>query len=285
MEISAFSCPWIRLRPHNFNAGRCHKFSKKKYRVTNWTAYNESLCNRGDLTIWIVADARQHWIAPRRGMRGGQPRYSDLAITLCLTLGMVYKLPLRQTQGLVRSISQLMHPGMPVPDFSALPRRGHNLSLPIKSAAKRTEPVHLAVDSTGLKIFGEGAYDGIPIYDLLKTRSGENVEIIIPPPKNATRSSLSSHDPTLRDRRITEIPARGRMAWQTSGAGNQRSRIETQMGRWKAVIGPKLKARHFENQQTEAKIGVAILSKITDLGRPVFEQIARPNLSVRVNSD
>ena len=57
-------------------------------------------------------------------------------------------------------------------------------------------------------------------------------------------------------------------------AYNQRSRIETQMGRWKAIIGPKLKARCFENQQTEAKIGVAILNKMTELGRPVFKQIS-----------
>jgi len=64
------------------------------------------------------------------------------------------------------------------------------------------------------------------------------------------------------------------MAWQTSSGYNQRSRIETQIGRWKIVIGPKLKARRFENQQTEAKIGVTILNKMTELGRPVFEQIA-----------
>ena len=87
---------------------RAHKFAKKKYRVTNWCGYNESLRNRGDLTVWITGDARKHWAAPRRRSRGGQPRYSDLAITMCLTLGMVYRLPLRQTQGLIRSISKLM---------------------------------------------------------------------------------------------------------------------------------------------------------------------------------
>lgn len=109
--------------PHKFNASRRHKFAKKKYRVTNWNVYNESLRNRGDLTVWITADAQKHWAAPRRGLRGGQPRYSDLAITMCLTLGMVYKLPLRQTQGLMRSISKLMRLKVPVPDFSTLSRR------------------------------------------------------------------------------------------------------------------------------------------------------------------
>ena len=249
---------------------------------------------------------------------------------------MVYKLPLRQTQGLMRSISKLMQLDVPVPDFSTLPRRGKGLRLPAAPKAERSDPIHLVMDSTGLKIFGEGewlqkkhktkakrkrwrklhlglnlasgdiicatltldsvgdttalpelldqinapvsrfladgAYDGTPTDGLLKVRFSEAVEIIIPPSKNAALSLQSAHDPTFRDRRITEIQARGRMAWQANSGYNQRSRVETQMGRWKAVIGPKLKARRFENQQTEVKIGVAILNKMTELGRPVFEQ-------------
>jgi hypothetical protein len=64
------------------------------------------------------------------------------------------------------------------------------------------------------------------------------------------------------------------MAWQTSSGYNQRSRIETQIGRWKAVIGPKLKARNFENQKAEAKIGVRILNRMTELGRPNLQRTA-----------
>jgi hypothetical protein len=133
--------------PHKFSAGRRHKFTKKQYRVTNWAEYNESLRNRGDLMIWVTSDARTHWAAPRCGSRGGQPHYSDMAITLRLTLGMVYKLPLRQTQGLMRSISKLMQLDVRVPDFSTLSRRGKGLRLPTKPAAKRTNAVHLVVPS------------------------------------------------------------------------------------------------------------------------------------------
>jgi len=78
------------LMPHKFNAASRHKFEKKRYRVTNWASYNESLRQRGDLTVWIDTDALKLWTAPRRISRGGQPKYSDLAITICLTLGMVY---------------------------------------------------------------------------------------------------------------------------------------------------------------------------------------------------
>ena len=324
--------------PHKFNASRRHKIAKKRYRVANWGAYNESLRNRGDLTIWITGDAQKKWAAARRKSRGGQPKYSDLAIAICLTLGMVYKLPLRQTQGLMRSISKLMQLEIPVPDFSTLSRRGHGLSMPATPKAKRTDPVHLTIDSTGLKIFGEGewlqdkhktkakrkkwrklhigldlatgkiicsdltkdnvadttalprlldqintpvshfladgVYDGTPSNTLLRARFGDTVEIIIPPPKNATLSPQFKFNPTPRDQRIVEIQTGGRMTWQADSGYNQRSRIETQIGRWKAVIGPKLKSRHFENQQTETKIGVNILNRMTEIGRPVFEQIA-----------
>ena len=78
----------------------------------------------------------------------------------------------------------------------------------------------------------------------------------------------------MRDHHIANTAARRRMAWQKASGYNQRSRGETLMGRWKAVIGPKLKARAFENQKTEAKIGVRILNWVTELGRPNFEHTA-----------
>ncbi|MCP4319951.1 MAG: IS5 family transposase [Hyphomicrobiales bacterium] len=323
--------------PHKFNAARRHKFAKKRYRVTNWAEYNESLRRRGDLTVWIDADALELWTAPRRVSRGGQQRYSDMAITICLTLGLVYKQPLRQTQGLMRGIVGLMGLDISVPDFTTLSRRGRGLSLPVKPRTRRSEPVHLVVDSTGLKIFGEGewlrekhktkakrrswrklhlgldlltgeivcadltldnvgdstalpglldqvdapvsrfladgAYDGAPTRNLLKARFGGVVEVIIPPPKNAIPSSQLVHDPSLRDRHIVAIQTHGRLAWQSSSGYNQRSRAEAQMGRWKGVIGPKLKARSFENQKTEVRIAVNVLNKMTELGRPEFEAV------------
>ena len=324
--------------PHKFNADRRDKIPKQKHRVTNWSEYNESLRRRGDLTVWISDDALELWAAPRRTTPGGQPHYSDLAIELCLTLGMVFKQPLRQTQGLMRSISKLMGVDITVPHFTTMSRRGNGLSLAPKTASKRTRPVQLVVDSTGLKIFGEGdwleekhktkgkrkswrklhlgldlvsgeivcsdlttdcigdptalpdlldqidgpvdlfladgAYDGEPTVKALTDRFGPLMEVTIPPPKNAILSPDAAQDPSARDGHIAEIETHGRMAWQTSSGYNQRSRIETQIGRWKTVIGSKLKARDFENQKTEAKIGVRILNRMTELGRPKFERTA-----------
>ena len=94
--------------PHKFNAARRHKFDKAQYRVFNWAEYNESLRQRGDLTIWVSDEAQSVWSAPRRTSRGGQRRYSDLAIETCLTLRTTYRLGLRQRQGLMGSIGTLM---------------------------------------------------------------------------------------------------------------------------------------------------------------------------------
>ncbi len=324
--------------PHKFNASRRHKFEKRRYRITNWAAYNESLRQRGDVTVWLSPEMAAAWRAERRNVRGGQPVYSDLAITVCLTLGMVYKQPLRQTEGFVRSLVRLMGLDIRVPDYSTFSRRGAGLTLPMKSRAEQDGPIHLVVDSTGLKIFGEGewlqnkhktkpkrkswrklhlgldlvsgdivcsdltkddvgdptalpdlldqidadvtrfiadgAYDGDPTSALLTDRFGVGVEIIIPPPKTAVLSPDADGNPTLRDQRIAKIRAGGRMAWQASTGYNQRSRGETQMGRWKMVIGRNLKARNFPTQKTEAKIGVNILNKMTELGRAKFEAVA-----------
>ena len=94
--------------PHKFNAARQHKFNQARYRVINWAEYNESLRRRHDLTIWVSEEAQSLWSAPRRTARGGQRRYSDLAIETCLTLRTTYRLSLRQTQRLMGSISKLM---------------------------------------------------------------------------------------------------------------------------------------------------------------------------------
>ena len=98
--------------PYKFNAAYRHKFRKKRYRVKNWTGYNESLRKRGDVTVWFAADVSGLWAAPRRKSRGGQAKYSEMAITMCLTLSVVYKLPRRQTQGLVRGLARLMGLGV-----------------------------------------------------------------------------------------------------------------------------------------------------------------------------
>jgi hypothetical protein len=130
------------------------------------------------------------------------------------------------------------------------------------------------IDCLVEKFLADGACDGEPTVKALTDRFGPLIEVTIPPPKNAVMSAVVVQNPSIRDQHIAEIEAHGRMAWQKSSGYNQRSCIETQIGRWKVVIGQKFKARTFENQKTEAKIGVRILNRMTELGRPKFERNA-----------
>jgi hypothetical protein len=130
------------------------------------------------------------------------------------------------------------------------------------------------VDGPIDQFLADGAYDGEPTCTVLTARFGSMIKVTIPPPKNAVLSPEAVRNPSIRDRHIADIRTHGRMAWQKASGYNQRSRGETLMGRWKAIIGPKLKARSFENQKTEARIGFGILNRMTELGRPNFERTA-----------
>jgi hypothetical protein len=128
-----------------------------RYRVRNWAAYNESLRQRGSLTIWIDEEALVQWYAAPSGKVGQPDFYSDLAIRMALTLRTVYHLALRQTEGFVSSVMKMMGIDLEIPDYSTLCRRAARLNISLDSVASG-EPMHLVIDSTGLKIFGEGEW-------------------------------------------------------------------------------------------------------------------------------
>jgi hypothetical protein len=142
--------------PFKANRDRRHHIPKQRHQVTNWATYDASLRARGSLTVWFTAEAMEAWKAEPRTGRGGQPRYSDLAIATALTLRTVFRLALRQTEGLIGSVLQLLGLDLPVPDHSTLSRRAETLEVPRPKAG--SEPVHLLVDSTGLKFCGPGEW-------------------------------------------------------------------------------------------------------------------------------
>src|ERR671939_295664 len=144
--------------PFKINADRRHRIPRQQHRVTNWPAYEAGLRARGSLTVWFTAEAVETWRAEPRAGRGGQPRYSPLAITTALTPRAVFRLALRQTEGLVASVLQLLGLDLPVPDHSTLSRRAETLAVPRPKAGRA--PQHLLVDSTGLRLCGPGGWLG-----------------------------------------------------------------------------------------------------------------------------
>lgn len=140
---------------------RFKKDQQRTYRIRNWSQYNAALVARGSLTIWVEQDLAQSWFHQQAsGRRGASLTYSDAAILLALTLKAVYHLPLRATQGFLASVLKLLGLELAVPDYSTLCRRQASLevALPRRASQLSQEGVHLVMDATGLKVFGEGEW-------------------------------------------------------------------------------------------------------------------------------
>lgn len=131
---------------------------KIQYRVTNWPEYDRALVRRGSLTIWFDEEfLRERWRPAPTGRRGAPFQYSDLAIQALLTLKAVFDLPYRMVEGLAGSIVRLMGLTLRIPDHTLLSRRAQTLTVQIP-CRQRAGPIHVVVDSTGLKIHGEGEW-------------------------------------------------------------------------------------------------------------------------------
>lgn len=151
---------------------------KSAYRVTNWKDYNQALVRRGSLTVWIdqqALDAWHHEGPPRWGARF---TYSDLAIQCLLTLRAVFHLPLRATQGMAGSIFELMGLALEVPHYSTLCRRAATARIDLPRKAKG--PVHLVIDSTGMKVYGEGEWK-VRQHGYSKRRTWRKLHLAIDP--------------------------------------------------------------------------------------------------------
>lgn len=125
--------------PFKANQDRRHHIPKQRHQVTNWPEYDAALRQRGSLTVWFTDAAIAAWGAERRTTPGGQPHYSALAITTALTLRTVFRLALRQTEGLIGSIIRLLGLDLAVPDHSTLSRRAE--TLPVVRPASSRAPV------------------------------------------------------------------------------------------------------------------------------------------------
>jgi hypothetical protein len=295
------------------------------FKVKNWPEYEAALRRRGSLTLWIEDGALEDW---QTYGPGGQARYTDAAIQTSLMLRAAFKLPLRQTEGLLASVLMLMNLTITAPDHTTVSRRAVTLPV-IPPTSAPHGPLHVLIDSTGVQVYGagqwleakhgaksrrtwrklhlavdaasgmivaqtptdqdagdpsqvaflldqidariarvtaDGAYDGDPTYQTIAAR-GTDIEVVIPPRSTAVLSDAPG-PPTQRDRHLEMITEHGRLAWQVSTGYVIRYLLGTVMGRYKSLIGARLRSRGFAAQQTEATIGVMVLNRMLLAGRP-----------------
>ena len=329
----------------NISGGSPSVKSKAVYRVKNWSSYNRALVARGSLTIWLDDSLWKQWYNQGPSQRGAQFVYSDPTIEWMLTMRVLLRLPLRQTQGFIQSLLDLMGLDLATPDYSTLSRRQGSLAvvLPKKQTDRPDRPMHLVVDSTGLKVYGEGewkvrqhgwtkrrtwrklhvgvheatgevvaqtltshriddasqvaplltqvdeavgvvggdgAYDRQKVFDALaEPPSGPPIVPLIALRKDATiQQHGNCKAPALaRDEILRAIRQKGRKGWKQASGYHRRSLAETQLYRYKHLIGDKLKARTEANQQVESRLGCAILNRMIHLGKPQSYRVEKSN--------
>jgi ribulose bisphosphate carboxylase small subunit len=134
------------------------KKQKSSYKVGNWKEYNESLVRRGDITLWFDEEVIDSWEHTNDEVKRGRPfTYSDSAIETLLMLRELFRLPYRQTEGLGRALMTLLDIDVPIPSFTLLAKRAAKLQIALDISHVRG-PIDVVVDSTGLKIVGEGEW-------------------------------------------------------------------------------------------------------------------------------
>nr|AKN37953.1 Mobile element protein [Enterovibrio norvegicus] len=130
---------------------------KPRYKTNNWKQYNQALVNRGSLTFWIDEEAISKWKQDKQNTRGRPRVFSDLAITTALMVKRIFSMPLRASQGFIDSVFRLGQIPLSCPHYSCISRRAKDVDVSFKTKTKG--PIqHLAIDATGLKVYGEGEW-------------------------------------------------------------------------------------------------------------------------------
>jgi hypothetical protein len=129
-----------------------YKYAKSRYGIRNWPQYEAGLRRRGDLTVWLSDAALDAWRALPSGKPGGQRTYANIAIEAALTIRVVFHLPLRQTEGFLRSLAHMLELEIPIPDHTTLSRRLKNLGIIDVPSVPGQRPIHLLIDGTGLRV-------------------------------------------------------------------------------------------------------------------------------------
>ncbi len=250
---------------------RVHPRYKTKYRVGNWPEYDRSLVERGNLTFWLSPAAVSYWKAKPSGRRGGQQKYSDLAIETALTLRLLFHLPLRQTEGFLLSIFELMGARLDAPDHTTLSRRSRQLELPLRTRPE-AGPIDMIIDSSGLAIFGEGEWAaakhgrkgvqgwkklhlgvnraGIIVAQALTSSNVDDATTGVTCRRREGNSGRSpamrptTHDPSMEQSLTVVLPSSCHQSrWPALGALNHQLEIEPYAGFTKSVDGSGRKRR------------------------------------------
>src|SRR5215470_6581885 len=228
---------------------------KTAFRIRNWGEYNASLRKRGSLTIWVSSEAVENWTTDElTGEPGASPTYTDLAIETMATVQAIYGLAGRQTQGFLQSVFELKKIDLTVPDHSTLSRRRRRLeiTLPVKNLSNS---LHLVVDSTGVKVYGEGEWK-VRQHGIGKRRTWRKLHFCTDEATLEIVSVVAStndvSDAEALPDLLQDVPGKIEQV-SADGAYDKRKRYDTlNKHRAKAAIPPRKGAKIWQHGNTKA---------------------------------
>mgnify|MGYP000977552136 CR=1 FL=1 len=175
---------------------------KPLYRVKNWTEYEKALVQRGSITFWMTDGFEKRWMYVGEKQRGSQFDYTDQAILVMLTVKEVFHLTNRGVEGFVRSLFQMMKINLPVPDHSTLSKRGKDLK--VKLPKKSNQSINIVMDSTGLKIYGEGEWK-VRMHGVSKRRTWRKLHVGANPEDGEIQAVLLTGNNVSDDQAVKEL--------------------------------------------------------------------------------
>lgn len=250
---------------------------KGTYKITNWRKYNESLVQRGSITFWFSEEVLAQWSHPNRRPGVGHPfLYSDRAIESLLALRELFRLPYRQTEGLARSLVRLMEAEVAIPDYTSLAKRAATLQISLE-VSRHSGPIDVVVDSTGLKVFGEGEWK-VRAHGKSKRRTWRKLHLTVNPQTQEieaeTLTENSGHDADQVDGQLAQVAGPIRRFYGDGSYDPWKVRKTLSTRKIKQIIPPRHDAkikRHGNTKGRPLPRDVAI-RKIRRLGRKRWKE-------------
>lgn len=225
------------------------------YRVKNWSEYDKALVRRGAITFWMSEDFEKTWLYSGDKQRGSQFDYSDQAILVMLTVKEIFHLSNRGVEGFMRSIFQLMNVRLPVPDHSTLSKRGKGL--PVTLSKKSTRSLNIVMDSTGLKIYGEGEWK-VRRHGVSKRRTWRKLHVGANPEDGEIQAVLLTENSVSDDQAVKPLLAQIEhpiLEFAADGADDKRKvydGLNAHSPEVKILIPPRKNARIWQHANTKA---------------------------------
>jgi len=179
-----------------------HSRQKALYRVKNWSDYDKALVQRGAITFWMSDDFEKTWLYTGEKQRGSQFDYTDQTILVMLTVKEVFHLTHRGVEGFVRSLFRMMKINLPVPDHSTLSKRGKELKVNLPK--KTSQSLNIVMDSTGLKIYGEGEWK-VRMHGVSKRHTWRKLHVGANPEDGEIQAVLLTENNVSDDQAVEEL--------------------------------------------------------------------------------